>query len=473
VRVWRACHYNTQLARGKGFSGVARDAFRMYFLYRILTAVGMFVLAPYFALRGWRRGDLPSALQERLGIIPQGILSSAAAAAAEHGGAIWIHAVSVGEVLAAKPLVEALKRQFPSRAVFVSTTTETGQQLARERLPSADGIFYFPLDWVVPVRRTLKAIQAALVIVMETEIWPNFLREAHRERIPVMFANARISERSFARFNRWKFLVGEFFARTLQDPALFLAQTPEDAKRLAEMGAPEDRIEVTGNLKYDGAPPPAPGPFVDWFGEQIATQERWPVVVAGSVVAEEEEAVLAAYDIVQRQWRRALLVLAPRKPDRFNAATEIVAAGGWNAVRRSGLDLVSPLSENADVLVLDSIGELAGIYALADAAFVGGSLVPGGGHNILEPAWFSRPPVFGPSMENFQEMAEEFLSARAGIQVSSGSQLGQVWVQLIEDDAIRGRMGNAARELSERNRGATGRSLERINALLNGSRPPS
>jgi 3-deoxy-D-manno-octulosonic-acid transferase len=446
-----------------------RDAFRMYFLYRILTATGMLVLAPYFALRGWRRGEPSGALWERLGIIPRGIVSRAEVSVADHDGAIWIHAVSVGEVLAAKPLVEALKLQFPGRAVFVSTTTETGQRLARTRLQCCDGIFYFPLDWVVPVRRALKAIKPGLVIVMETEIWPNFLREAHREGVPVMFVNARISERSFARYGRWKFLVGEFFARTLQDPALFLAQTSEDAKRIVEMGAPEERVEVTGNLKYDGAPLLEPGPFVEWFKEQIAKQERWPVVVAGSVVAEEEEAVLAAYDVVQRQWRRALLVLAPRKPDRFDAAAEIVSAGGWEVVRRSALDLALPLSENADVLLLDSIGELTGVYALADAAFVGGSLVPAGGHNILEPAWFGRPPVFGGSMENFQEMAEQFLVARAGIQVSSGTHLGKVWLQLIEDDAIRERMGRAARELSERNRGATARSLERILTILDGA----
>src|SRR5262249_48901754 len=175
---------------------------------------------------------------------------------------------------------------------------------------------------------------------------PNFLREAERVRVPVMFVNARISERSFARYGRWKFLIGEFFARTLKDPALFLAQTSEDAKRLVEMGAPEERVEVTGNLKYDGAPPAA-GPLVEWLRDQIEKQERWPVLVAGSVVAEEEEAVLAAFDVAQRQWRRALLVLAPRKPDRFAAAAEIVAAGGWEVVRRSELDLAVPLDENA------------------------------------------------------------------------------------------------------------------------------
>jgi 3-deoxy-D-manno-octulosonic-acid transferase len=432
----------------------------MYFLYRILTAAGMLFLAPYYALRGWRRGEPAQTLRERFGK-----LSPEITARPVGPGAIWIHAVSVGEVLAAKSLVEGLKQRFPDRLVFISTTTETGQRLARERLQCANRIFYFPLDWIVPVRRALRAISPALVIVMETEIWPNFLREAHRRGVPVIFANARISEKSFARFKRWEFLVGPFFARALRDAELFLAQTPEDAARLSEMGAPEDRVELTGNLKYD-AEPPSIGAFGEWLGAEIRRQERWPVVVAGSVVAEEEEAVLAAYDVVQRRWRHTLLVLAPRKPDRFDAAANISAAAGWNVVRRSRLDLAAPLAENADVLVLDSIGELAGLYSLADAAFVGGSLVPAGGHNILEPAWFSKPPVFGQSMENFREMAAQFLSARAGVQVTNGAQLGKVWTQLIEDNGLRERMGAAARGIYERNRGATARSLERIAAVL-------
>ena len=431
----------------------------------------MLLLVPYYALRTWTRGEPSRALAERLGSLPPEISSRAAASSDENPAArpVWIHAVSVGEVLAARPLVEGLKQRFPGRAVFVSTTTETGQRLARERLQSADAIFYFPLDWIVPVRRALRSMRPALVIVMETEIWPNFLREASHRGVPVVFANARISERSFARYNRWKFLVGEFFARVLRDGERFLAQTPEDAARLTEMGAPEGSVEVTGNLKYDGEQPNI-GPFGVWLEDQIRRQERWPVLVAGSVVAEEEEAVLAAYDIVQRQWRHALLLLAPRKPDRFETAASIATADGWNAVRRSGIDFDAPLDENADVIVLDTIGELAGLYLLADAVFVGGSLVPAGGHNILEPAWFAKPPVFGPSMENFRDMASQFLSAQAAVQVSSGPQLGAVWVQLIENNTLRERMGKAALRLSERNRGATARSLDRIAEVLAGKK---
>jgi len=431
------------------------------------------VLAPYFALRSWRHGERPGALRERLGILPAGIIDIANSASraeigsSRRGAAIWIHAVSVGEVLASEPLVKELKQQLPGRAIFVSTTTETGQRLARERLKSADGVFYFPLDWVVPVRKALRAIRPAVVIVMETEIWPNFLREARRAGILMVFANARISDRSFRRFERLRFLVGEFFQRTLQDADLFLAQTEKDAARLVSMGASDERVEITGNMKYDVSPAPI-GQFGVWLESQIRQQERWPVLVAGSVVEGEEEAVLAGYDAVQRQWRRTLLLLAPRKPDRFVAAEKIAAEAGWNTLRRSQLNLDEPLAENVDVLILDSIGELGGLYSLADAVFVGGSMVQAGGHNILEPACFSRPPVFGKSMENFQEMADRFLDAHAGVQVANGQQLGKVWVQLIEGNSMRERMGEAAREIAERNRGATARSLTRIASIVGG-----
>jgi len=437
----------------------------MYFVYRIMTAASMLLLAPYFELRGWRRGVGARVWRERMGELPPEIT---AARSSGNGGSVWVHAVSVGEVLAAVGVVEGMKKECPTRAVFVSTTTETGQMLARERTRCADGIFYFPVDWVVPVRKALRAIRPSMVVIMETEIWPNFLREARREDVPVVFVNARISERSFARFRRWKFVVGSLFQGALENASLFLAQSDADAARLSEMGAPAERVEVTGNLKYDGAAP-AISEFGGWLKGQAKQQERWPLVVAGSVVAEEEQAVLEAYDIVQRRFRRALLVLAPRKPDRFDEAAEIVKSGGWDLVRRTRVDVGSPLDENAEVVLLDSIGELAGIYSLADAVFVGGSLRPAGGHNILEPAWFGQPPVFGPSMENFQQMADEFLEAHAGIQVRSGTQLGKVWTQLIENPKSRERMGNAARELSERNRGSTARSLARIYAVLNGT----
>jgi 3-deoxy-D-manno-octulosonic-acid transferase len=436
----------------------------MYFLYSALTAIGMLLLAPYFLVQGLRREKYLGSFWQRMGRLPQGF-----ARGIPPRTAIWVHAVSVGEVLAAKPLVDGLKRRFPERAIFVSTTTATGHRVARERISGADAVFYFPFDWTGPVRRAMQRIRPALIVILETEIWPNFMREADRQEIPVVFVNSRISEKSFRRFQRFEPFIGGFFRRVLHNADLFLAQSAEDARRLRAMGAPERRVEVAGNLKYDHEPPAA-GAFGNWLAQQCRQQERWPIVIAGSVVAGEEEAVLAAFDYVQRQWRHALLVLAPRKPERFDAAVRAVEERGWKAIRRSWIDTNAPLDENADVLVLDSIGELAGLYALADAVFIGGSLVRSGGHNILEPAWFAKPPLFGPSMENFREMAARFASSGAGMQVASGEKLGRAWVELIQNPERRDEMGRKARALVESSRGATTRSLERIAALLEAQR---
>ena len=421
------CHYNTALARGKARSGARANLPHVFLLSHPDGSRNVHPRALFRAARLARRGTFarsprasgqPAArncrsrrgkLQSADRAVPRTpSLQTPARSQARSGFTPFRSAKSSPP----KPLVEGLQRRFPGRAIFVSTTTETGQRLARERLQSADGIFYFPLDWVVPVRRALRAIRPALVIIMETEIWPNFLREARRAGVPVIFANARISEKSFARFQRWEFLVGAFFNRTMRDAELFLTQSPEDSARFLAMGADEDRIEVTGNLKYD-AEPPAIGRFGAWLDQEIRRQERWPVLVAGSVVAGEEEAVLAAYDIVQRQWRHTLLILAPRKPGaiRFRRAKLSPPAAGKSCAAANSIQ-PHPSMTTRDVLLLDSIGELAGLYSLADATFVGGSLAPAGGHNILEPAWFARPPVFGASMENFREMADQFLDAQ-------------------------------------------------------------
>lgn len=432
----------------------------MYFLYSVVTAIGMVLLAPYFALQGLRRGKYLGNFRERMGYLPDALARNV-----QPRTSIWVHAVSVGEVLASKPVVDGLKKRFPECPIFLSTTTVTGQELARERIRSGDGVFYFPFDWPSPVRRAFEKIQPKLVVILETEIWPNFLREAQRTGVAVVFVNARISERSIRRFRRFEPVVGGFFSRALQNASLFLAQSEQDAGRLKEMGAPEEKLMVTGNLKYD-IDPPAQSPFGDWLAGQTASQERWPIFIAGSVVAGEEEAVLAAYDMVQRQWRRALLILAPRKPERFDVAAELANESGWRVVRRSTVDMSLPLDENCDVVIVDSIGELAGLYAIGDAVFVGGSLVPSGGHNILEPAWFCKVPIFGPSMENFRDIAARFSSSGAGMQVGSGEKLGKLWAELISDSRRSEQMGRKAHALVETNRGATARSLERIAQIL-------
>ena len=451
----------------------------MYTLYSLLTAAGVLLLSPYFLIRGLLQNKYLSNIPERLGWRFPPELRRERSTGSD-GKTIWIHAVSVGEVLAALPLAQLLKDTFPNRLLVISTTTVTGQKIARERMSFADAIFYFPLDWRGPVRRALAAARPAAVIIVETEIWPNFLRGCRLAGVPVIFVNGRFSERSFRGYQRaLSYTAGAlagFLKQVLNDPALFLMQSREDAGRLAALGAPAERILVTGNLKYDLAEP-SESPLSTWLEAELARSNRGPVVVAGSVLANEDAAVLRAFAHVESEFPQALLVLAPRKPEQFDNAAQIVGQSGRIVLRRR--DVVfngsgSPaLSPPVQVLLLDSLGELAGMYRVADVVFVGGSLVPAGGHNILEPAAFGKVPVYGPSMENFREMAATFLQAGAAIQVNSAEDLGAAWAVLLRDRASAARMGSSAREMVERNRGATRRVLQEIERVLESNRGAS
>jgi 3-deoxy-D-manno-octulosonic-acid transferase len=444
----------------------------MYTIYNLLTAAGMILLLPYFLVRGLLRGESFGHARERLGwSFPPELRNGQRSLPRE--GAIWLHAVSVGEVQAALPLASRLRERYPHRPLVISTTTTTGQRLAHERLPSADAFLYFPLDWRGPVTRALKAVQPAAVVIMETEIWPNFLRQSRRAGVPVIFVNGRLSEKSFRGFRRALSLSGGvlqgFLTRILKDATLFLMQSEKDAERLLQLGADPKRVIVTGNLKYDLGDS-APTPLSDWLERAMARHERSPVVVAGSVLLGEVEPVLRAFANVGCRFPRALLVLAPRKPDHFDAVARMVADSRKTLIRRSETtlseDCQATLSEPGSVFLLDSVGELASLYRLADTVFVGGSLVPGGGHNLLEPAACRKPPVYGPFMENFQEISAKFLAAGAAIQVRSAEELGTVWLELLSDRARSAQKGAAAHALVEQNRGATVRVLAHIEQIV-------
>lgn len=444
----------------------------MYTLYSLLTAAGILLLSPYFLLRGWIQGKYLANLPERMGLrFPAELLANRSAS--RPAKSIWIHAVSVGEVLAVLPLARQLRERFPSLRLAVSTTTVTGQKMARERMAFADAIFYFPLDWRGPVRRALAAALPAAVIIVETEIWPNFLRECRRASVPVLFVNGRLSERSFRGYQRGLFFsagaLAGFLKKVLADATLFLMQSDADAARIIALGAPRERVLATGNLKYDLAEP-AENALTMWLAGELQGSDRRPVVVAGSVLAGEEALVLRAFAQVEREFPRALLVLAPRKPERFDDAATIIVDSGRKLLRRRDLSMngnsSAALAASGSVVLLDSIGELAGLYRLADAVFVGGSLVPAGGHNILEPAALGKAPVFGASMENFREIAGTFLAAGAAIQVRSADELGAAWTTMLREPERAVRMGSAARDLVGQNRGATAQVLERIEQAL-------
>jgi 3-deoxy-D-manno-octulosonic-acid transferase len=452
----------------------------VYFVYSVLMGLAALFTAPYWLIQGLRHGKYLSNLGERLGFS----LPALKKLPADRPGAIWIHAVSVGEALSGVALAKRVKEAYPKRPLIVSTTTLTGHALAKERMPFVDAVIYFPFDWAFCVRRVLDAVKPSLVIVLETEIWPNFLHESQKRNIPVIFVSGRISDRSFARYQKYLGLFGfylrPFLASALRKAAAFLMQTPVDADRIRALGAPAEHVKVSGNLKYDMVLPDAT-PLSLWLAEECKRRKRWPVIVAGSVVATEEPLALLAFGVVQGDFRNALLVLAPRKPERFVPAAEFIEESHRKFVRRSELPVAGPgivlkqaansngIPDDATVILLDSIGELAPLYALADGAFVGGSLVEAGGHNILEPAAFGKVPVFGPSMENFAEIAARFVQAGAAIQVESPEDAGVEWIHLLKDPEKMKRMGAAAKQLVESSRGALDRVMAEVAKQFNGA----
>jgi 3-deoxy-D-manno-octulosonic-acid transferase len=453
----------------------------VYFIYSFLMGLAALLLVPYWLVQGLRHGKYLSNLWQRLGFA----FPLLSALPADRPGAIWIHAVSVGEVLSGITLARRLKQTYPNRPLIISTTTITGQALARERMDFADAVIYFPLDWNFCVQRALDAVRPSLILVLETEIWPNFLRLAGRRKIPVVFVSGRISDHSFARYQSYLgvfgFFLRPFLKEALSNASAFLMQNEKDAERIRAMGAPADRVHVSGNLKYD-LDLPGPTPLSTWLEAEVKRSGRSPIIVAGSVVATEEPHALIAFGTLQGEYPKALLVLAPRKPECFDEAAEFIDESHRKFIRRSQLPIPGPaqlsasppasnstIPDNVTVLLLDSIGELASIYRLADGAFVGGSLVPSGGHNILEPAAFGKISVFGPSMENFAEIASRFVSAGAALQVESPEDVGVAWIELFRDPDRMKKMGETARRLIEDSRGATDRAMAEIAKRLDGS----
>jgi 3-deoxy-D-manno-octulosonic-acid transferase len=446
----------------------------VYFTYSLLLGIAALVLTPYWLVQGLRHGKYLSNLGERLGFSYPALKK-----VPNPQNSILLHAVSVGEVLSGITLARRLKEAYPTRPLIVSTTTLTGQALARERMPFADAVIYFPLDWTFCVRRALNAIQPSLVVILETEIWPNFLHQARRRNIPVLFVSGRISDRSFARYQKYLaafgFFLRPFLQHALSDASLFLMQSEKDAERIRALGAPPDRVRVSGNLKYD-LEVSAPSPVSNWLTSAAQRAGRSPIIIAGSVVATEEPLALIAFGTLQGEHPNALLVLAPRKPERFEAAAEFIHESRRKFLRRSqlsiqnssnGSGISSPeIPSDVTVLLLDSIGELASLYRCADGVFVGGSLVPSGGHNILEPAAFGKIPVFGPSMENFSEMAARFVSAGAAVQVESPEDAGVAWIEFFREPERMRAMGDTARALVDASRGATDRALIAISQYL-------
>jgi 3-deoxy-D-manno-octulosonic-acid transferase len=450
----------------------------VYWIYSALLLVTLVLSAPWWLWQMLRHGKYRAGWSERLGSVPKRLRQNVSSET------IWIHAVSVGEVLAITQLVAELKAQLRDYRIVVSTTTDTGQKLARQKFGEGN-VFRVPLDLPWAVQAFLDALRPRMLVLAESEFWPNLLHCAHDAGVVVAVVNARVSDRSLPRYQRFRRL----FTRVLANVDLLLAQSEEDARRLVAIGAPAERVHVGGNLKFD-VKPPARTEINTRLAESIERDGIGPVIVAGSTLEGEEAMLLDAFRAVRERYAQAMLLLAARHPERFESVAVLLASSGLPFQRRSqwnDLPLIPtegmggapgnlpPISTAgmraapADtslaggVLLLDSIGELAGLYEFADLAFIGGSLVPKGGHNVLEPAYFGVPILVGPHTENFRDIIEIFRRADA-LRVVTSQTLTQTVLTLLDNYQERERLGRNAEEVMRSQQGATRRTVE---ALLN------
>ena len=439
----------------------------MYSVYTALLVLYALFRLPPMVYAAWRRGKRTGDVGQRLGRLPASVNP-------EGQPAIWIHAVSVGETLAAQPLARAFRRACPSHRLILSTTTATGQAVAQRFAESGDvdAVIYAPFDLPGAVARALDRIAPALLVLVDTELWPTLLRACRRRGVRTLVVNGRISDRSYGRYRR----VRGFMRRVLTDVDRICAQTDDWRSRFIDIGADPERVTVTGNLKFDAAGAPSsrsgapasrgdtPGGAGDPLLATFAFARNRPVVMAASTLAGEEEPVLRAFAAIRDRSPEALLIVAPRHPERFDEArTEAERAGFAVALRSTLAPGVAP---GATVIVLDTIGELPRLFPLASVVFVGGSLVPAGGHNVLEPAAAGRAIVVGPHMENFPQVARQLLAAGGLLQARDAAELASMLTELVRDDARREALGAAARQVVEANRGATDRTLAVAAELL-------
>ena len=423
----------------------------MFLIYDFAFLIFGILSLPFYILRG----RLPRGLSKRWGRISPEVL-----AALKPGPVVWVHAVSVGEVMAARTLIEAFKSERPKTRVLLSTVTSTGQALARKAIPSADALIYFPLDFSWVVRRMIDQVQPSLFVFLETELWPNFLGELARRKVPTVLVNGRISRRSYPRYR----LIAGFFRLTLRRITLFLMQSQEDAQRIISLGAPRPRVRVTGNMKFDAlAREPEPGD-VGGLGRRILKhhpEER--LLVCGSTHGGEEAKILEAFQALREAFPKFRLLLAPRHLHRISEVQRLVARKGFQSVLFSQ---TKEVDGGGEVILLDTLGDLRFLYRYASFVFVGGSLVPHGGHNCIEPARFGKPIVFGPHMQNFQDIAELFVMKGAASQVRTLDELIESVQRWIFSPQEADEIGARARRLVEENEGATLRNVRMITEIL-------
>jgi 3-deoxy-D-manno-octulosonic-acid transferase len=427
----------------------------MYFLYSILLLLFLLIYLPLSLFKDPFLRKYRVDLSERFGIYPPDLKEKL-----KDSRPLWIHAVSVGEMMAASPLISALMKGKPGEGIILSAVTATGRGVAKEKFPSASAILFFPLDFRWIVKSSLKALQPRAVLLTETELWPHFLRACSEQGVPCILINGRISEGSFRRY-RW---VRGFFRQMIKDIPLFCMQSEMDRMRIVALGVDPSRAVCTGNLKFDQYLKEEGENLRLQFLQDLMIEDQVPIFIAGSTHRGEEEAAIEAYSRAREEIDNLLLILAPRHPERLGEVGRLLSQRGLAFSRRS---LIRPGAEReGDVILLDTMGELGKIYSLGTIIFVGGSLAPIGGHNILEPAFYGRPILFGPHMKNFQEIAEFFLSGGGALSVRDPSDLAHKLLWLLHHPQEAEAIGERARSILGQHRGAVQRTWELLKEYL-------
>lgn len=419
----------------------------MRILYSLLLLISIPFLLLYLVFRGFRDRSYLHRWSERFGCLPT----------EPQAGGIWVHAASVGEFNAASPLIKALLKQYPDLPVTVTTLTPTGSDRVKHEFGETVGHSYIPVDLPWIVNKFLQRLQPSLIIIMETEIWPNIYLVADQMKIPLLMANARISERSVKRYTR----LGGLTREVLQSVNWIGAQSAEDARRLVRCGAGSTRVEMTGNLKFDLDIAASLAEKAEALRMRL-NRDR-PVLVAGSTHETDESVVIPAFVELLKTLPDALLILVPRYPERFERANQLARTAGLSTELRSQTEICGTSTQ---CFVIDTIGELMTWYACADAAFVGGSIGDQGGHNALEPAALGKPVLFGPNMVNAREIADQLLACNAAREIRGQQQFRQITEQILTDGVLRDNMGQAGQHLIAENKGALNLTLVAVGKVL-------
>jgi len=428
----------------------------VYLLYDLILYASAIILVPYYLLRGLRYGKARRGIRERLGIYAQDFRQLL-----QGRKVFWIHAVSVGETRASIPLLKALRKTYPDAQILLSNVTETGRKIA-SGIPEIDHFIFFPFDLRWVVRKSLSIIRPDLIILVETEIWPNFVLEAKARDIPLVLVNGRISDRSFPRYR----MAGKLLPPILDTISDYCMQSEQDSRRIRHLGAPSGRVRVTGNLKFDMQPPRIDTDELGALRRELRFPQNARIWVAGSTHDGEERQLTDVYQRLREICPELFLVLVPRHPERCRQVQDDLGKRNISAVLRSSLAELNRNLQPGEIMIVDTLGEMLKLYALSDLVFVGGSLVDIGGHNILEAALLKKPVMYGSHMQNFKEIARLVRAAHAGLQVKNADDLYRQMRILIENPDEAMRIGENGHHLLEQNRGATQRTLEVIDRRM-------